>query len=134
MRARQHALIHSAKDFGGSSRVMGDRAEGADEQRDGHGGGHTFAADIADGDECAAFRGRDDLVEVAADLARGLVDRVDLEPRDRRVLYGDKHLLDHSRGFDFVGETQFVAACAGKTKHDDSEHGDLGQKVREPAP
>ena len=52
---RQHALVHGGENFAGTLRVVGERTKGADQERDGHGGGHAFAADIAD-DERARRR------------------------------------------------------------------------------
>jgi hypothetical protein len=129
--ASQHAEIHGGEDFGGALCVVGERADGANQQRHGHGGGHALPADVADDDQSAVVWCGDDLEEVAADLAGGLVDALEGEAGDGRDFFGDEDLLDCAGGFEFRFEALFVASRASKAQHQDGENGNLAQKVGE---
>ena len=76
---------------------MGESAERAHQQRDGHGRGHALAAHVANDDEHAAVLGSNDLKEIAAHLARRIVHSLNLEARDRRHFVRDKHFLHGAR-------------------------------------
>ena len=52
--ATDHALIHCGHDFTGLGCVVGESAESADQERNGHGCGKAFSTDVADDDECSA--------------------------------------------------------------------------------
>ena len=73
---------------------MGQRADSADKQRDGHGGWHSLAANVADDRQQAAIRGGQHLVEIASNLARGLVDGFDGKAGDGRNFFRHEDLLD----------------------------------------
>jgi hypothetical protein len=49
--AADHALIHGGENFTGALGVVGERAHGADQERNGHGRGQALAADVAKHDE-----------------------------------------------------------------------------------
>ena len=90
MQPGHHGLVHGIENFAGTMGVMGEGAEGSDKQGDGHGGGHTLAADVADDDQHPAGVEGDDLVEVAADFACGQVEAVNAEAGDGRVSTGTR--------------------------------------------
>src|SRR5450631_875205 len=110
--AGEHALVHGGEDFAWTLRVVRQSAEGADQEGDGHGGGHAFAAYIADDDQDAAVPGWNDLKEVTANLTGGFEQTLDSEAGDGRDLFGDEDLLDRACSFEFCCHALLFAAIA----------------------
>src|SRR5262249_7838276 len=108
--ASEHAVIHGGEDFAGTLRVVEESADDADEERDSHGGGHAFAADVADNHEYAVVPGGDDLEEVSANVACGKVGAVEFEPGDLGDLAGDKVLLHVTRVAHLLRDCGLAAA------------------------
>src|SRR6202011_3520310 len=90
--------VHGGQNFSGMLGRVGERTQGADEQRNGHGGGYAFSAHLPDAYKRRRLCERNDLEEVAADLAVGLVDRLDDEPGNGRSLIRDEDTLHRPGG------------------------------------
>src|ERR1700723_2959407 len=73
---------------------------------------------------------RNDLEEVATDLAEGVVNAPDREAGNIRDLIWDKNLLHGAGGFAFPRVALLVKPGPRDSEDENNEHGHLKQKVR----
>jgi hypothetical protein len=93
------AAVEAGEDFGGIVEHFGEGADGADDERDGHGGFEAFAADVAEDEERGSFGFGDELEEVAAYFLSGAVGAGYGESREWRQGFGDEDSLDFLGAF-----------------------------------
>ncbi len=113
---------------------MGQGAEGADEQRDDHGGGHAFAADIADDGEDAVRGCLSDLVEVPSNFARRVIGAFNAKAWNLMDFDGNKNLLHCASSFQFRGGASPFACNGNGTRNKEEEQSPLVENIGEIAP
>ena len=123
MRAADEAVVKGVEQGDGPGAVSGLSADGADKDGDDHGGGESFAADVAHDHEHAAHRIGDLLEEVAADLVRRLIKALHMEAGALVELIGQQDELDLTGGFEFALEALLALAGDGKAADEEDQQG-----------
>ena len=75
--AAEQPIVESVKNVGGIEALVGTGADGSDQDRDQHRCSDALPGDVADNDEHRAVGVGDDLEEVAADGAGGVIRSLD---------------------------------------------------------
>src|SRR3984885_14791529 len=123
--------VQSLQNLRGLQRVVGQRAQGAYDQRDRHRRLQPFAAYIADDHQRVALRLRHHLEEIAAHLRCRLVDAGNRIARNRRRLLRNQHVLYLPCRLDLHLDLRLAAAFHELLAADREQQHDEQQQVQQ---